>query len=67
MFFYLLEGNAVVLEEKEAVVADGSFDLLDKVLDYSWVLRVHQGQVNRLQLRKVMTLFCHWWWNPFWD
>jgi hypothetical protein len=38
MFSYLLERNTVVLKEKETVVADGSLDLLDKVLNYSWVL-----------------------------
>ena len=38
MFSYLLEGNTVVLKEKETVIADGSLDLLDKVLNYSWVL-----------------------------
>ena len=38
MFSYLLQRNTVVLKEKETVVADGSLDLLDKVLNYSWVL-----------------------------
>jgi hypothetical protein len=38
MFSYLLERNTVVLKEKKTVVADRSLDLLDKVLNYSWVL-----------------------------
>lgn len=66
MLSYLLQGNTVILKEKEAVVTDGGLDLLDKVLNYSWVLRVQQGQINGLQRREVLRLLCDWWWDPLW-
>lgn len=35
---YLFKRHSVVLQEEEAVFADGFLDLLNKALYYSWVI-----------------------------
>lgn len=64
---YLFKRHSVVLQEEEAVFADGFLDLLNKALYYSWVIGVHQRQIDRLKFSEVVLLLCHGRRNPFCD
>lgn len=63
---HLLERNSIVLEEQEAVMANGKLDLLDKLINDGWVLRVQQREINRLELGKVVLLLGDWRRVPLW-
>lgn len=63
---HLLERNSIVLEEQKAVMANGKLDLLDKLINDDWVLRVQQREINRLEFGKVVLLLGGLWRNPLW-
>lgn len=63
---HLLQRNSIVLEEQEAVMTNGKFDLLDKFIDDGRVLRVQQREINRLEFGKVVLLLGGLRRNPLW-
>jgi hypothetical protein len=52
----LLKGDAIVLKEQEAIVADGLLDLLHQAVNDSRIVRVEQRQVDGAKLGKVVRL-----------
>lgn len=55
----LFQRDAIVLQEKEAVVTDGSLHFLDETIDDRGVFRIEKRQINRFELRKVVLLLSH--------
>lgn len=62
----LLQRDAVVLEEEEAVVADGDFDLLDEIVDDGGVVGVQEREVDGLECCEAFCLVGDWGTVPFW-
>ena len=63
---HLLERNPIVLEEQEAVMANGKLNLLDKLIHNGRVLRVQQREINRFEFGKIVLLFGGLRRNPLW-
>jgi hypothetical protein len=63
-FLYLLQRNPVVLKEQEAIIANGDLDLLNKFINYSRVIRIQQGKINRAKFSEILLLLSDWRRNP---
>ena len=53
---YLVKRDTIVLQKEEALVSDGYFDLLYQGIHHIRVVRVHQGQIDRLERSKAFGL-----------
>ena len=54
---HLLQRNTIVLKKQKTVVANGNLDLLDKLINNGRILRIQQGEINGLEIGKVVLLF----------
>ena len=64
---HLLKRYTIVLQEQETIIPDCSLDLLHEGIDDGRVVRVHQGQVDRLERGKAFSLLGDGWRHPLVD